>query len=72
MLDNKDIYEQSLVNHIYFAGSIRSFCTAIGLTFFKNNQQYIDKAIDLGVRASDIINKTISYMNKEISLEVIN
>ncbi len=71
MLDNKDIYEQSLVNHIYFAGSIRSFCTAIGLTFFKNNQQYIDKAIDLGVRASDIINKTISYMNKEISLEVI-
>ena len=72
MLTNKDLYEQSLVNHIYFGGSIRSFCTTIGLTFFKNNQEYIDRAITLGYRATDIINETISLMNKEISNEVLS
>ena len=38
MLTNQDIFEQSLYNHIYFAGSIRSFCATIGLTFLKNNE----------------------------------
>ena len=71
MLDNKQIYEQSLVNHLYFAGTIRSFCTIIGLTFFKNNQDYIDLAVELGYRATDIVNKTISYMNKEIANAVL-
>ena len=71
MLDNKQVFEQSLVNHIYFAGSMRSFCTTIGLTFFRNNQNYIDRAVALGYRATDIINLAISYMNKEIADEVL-
>ena len=71
MLTNKDIYEQSLVNHIYFAGSIRSFCTTIGLTFFKNNQDLIDRAVALGFRATDIINESILLMNKEIAQQIL-
>lgn len=71
VLTNKDIYEQSIVNHLYFAGTIRSFCTTIGLTFFKNNQNYIDMAIDLGYQATDIINEAINLMNKEIANEVL-
>ena len=71
MLNNKDIFEQSLVNHIYFAGTIRSFCTIIGLTFYKNNQNYIDRSIALGYRATDIINKTILQMNNVIAPEVL-
>lgn len=67
MIDNKEIYNESLVNHLYFAGTIRSFCSTIGLTFFKNNQEYIDKAISLGYRATDIINKAIFYMDKELA-----
>ena len=57
MLENKEIFNESMVNHIYFLGTIRSFCTTIGLTFFKNNQDYIDRAITLGYRATDIINE---------------
>lgn len=72
MLDNKQVYEQSLVNHLYFANTIRSFCTAIGLTFFRNNQDYIDRAIALGRRATEIINLTLSYMNKELSDAVLS
>lgn len=71
MLTNKDIYEESLVNHIYFAGSIRSFCITIGLTFFKNNQLYIDRAIALGYLATDIINETILLMNKDLANAVL-
>ena len=67
MLSNRGIYEQSLVNHLYFAGTIRSFCSTIGLTFFKNNQDYIDRAVALGYRATDIVNKALSYMNKELA-----
>lgn len=72
MLTDKDIFEQSLYNHIYFAGSVRSFCSTIGLTFLKNNDDYIERAIDLGFRASDIINKTILLMNNELAKNVID
>ena len=71
MLTNKDIYEQSLVNHIYFASTIRSFCSTIGLTFFKNNQNYIDRAIAIGYRATDIIKEAILLANEEISSQVL-
>ena len=71
MLNNKDYVYQSLVNHIYFAGTVRSFCTAIGLTFFKNNQSYIDKAIEIGYKATDIINKAISYTDKYLANEIL-
>lgn len=67
MISNKGIYEESLVNHLYFSGTIRSFCSTIGLTFFKNNQDYIDRAIALGYRATDIVNKALLYMNKELA-----
>ena len=72
MLTNKDIYQESLVNHIYFAGSIRSFCTTIGLTFFKNNQDYIDRAIALGYKATDIIKESILIMNKELADTILS
>lgn len=71
MLDNKEIYYESLANHIYFASTIRSFCTTIGLTFFKNNQDYIDRAIALGYRATDIINNSLLLVNKELSNDIL-
>lgn len=71
MLDNKEIYQESLANHIFFAGSIRSFCTTIGLSFFKNNQDYIDRAVALGRRATEITDLTIEYMNKTLADEVL-
>jgi len=72
MIDNREIYYESLANHVYFAGSIRSFCTTIGLTFFKNNQNYIDRAIAIGYQATDIINQSILLMNKELADDVLN
>ena len=72
MINNKNVLEESLVNHLYFAGTIRSFCISIGLSFFKNNQGYINRAISLGYQATDIINLTIEYMNKEISKAVLD
>ena len=72
MLDNKEISYESLANHIFYASSIRSFCTTIGLTFFKNNQSYIDRAIVLGYRASDIINNAILLMDKVLAGDVLN
>jgi hypothetical protein len=71
MLNNQNVFEQSLVNHLYFAGTIRNFCTVIGLTFFKNNQDYINRAIKLGYQATDITNKALSYMNALIAGEVL-
>ena len=71
MLNDKDIFNQSLVNHMYFSSSIRSFCTIIGLTFFKNNQDYIDRAIAIGREATEIINKALEYMDKDLAKDVI-
>ena len=71
MLENQEIAYESIVNHLYFSGSIRSFCTTIGLTFFKNNQSYIDQAIALGYRATDIINESFLLMDKKLASDVI-
>lgn len=71
MLDNKEIFLQSIVNHVYFAGSIRSFCTTIGLTFFRNNQNYIDRAIEIGRRANEIIERALTLSYKELADEII-
>ena len=72
MIDNKEINNESLANHIFFASSIRSFCTTIGLTFFKNNHDYIDRAITLGYRATDIINNAILLMDKVLANDVLD
>ena len=72
MIDNKEIFNESLVNHIYYAGTIRSFCSTIGLTFFKNNQDYIDRAISLGYRATDIINKALLYLDKNLAKIILD
>lgn len=71
MLDNKEIYLQSIVNHVYFAGSIRSFCTTIGLTFFRNNQDYIDRAITLGRRANTIVERALTLSYKALAEEIL-
>ncbi len=71
MISDQGIFEESLVNHLYFAGTIRSFCTSIGLTFFKNNQNYIDQAVALGYMATDIINQTLAYLNKDLANIII-
>ena len=71
MLENKDFIYQSLVNHIYFGGTIRNFCTAIGLTFYKNNQDYIDRAITIGYEATEIVNMTMTYLDKELADEIL-
>lgn len=71
MISDKGVYEESLVNHLYFGGTIRSFCSTIGLTFFKNNQDYIDRAVALGYRATDIVNKALLYMNKALATVVL-
>ncbi len=71
MPNNKDFIYQALVNHLYFGGTIRNFCTTIGLTFYKNNQDYIDRAILLGYEATDIVNMAISYMDQKLASEVL-
>ena len=72
MLNNKEIYEQSIVNHIYFSGSIRRFCTIIGLTFFRNNQKYINEAIKIGREATKVCDLALEYSNNLIAKEVLN
>ena len=71
ILNNKEIFLQSIVNHVYFAGSIRSFCTAIGLTFFRNNQDFIDRAIALGERGNKIAVQSITLAYPALANEII-
>ena len=72
MLDNNEIYEQSLVDHLYYLRAIRSYCISIGLSFFGNNEEYINEAINLGIRAREIENLAISYTNNKVGKEISN
>ena len=72
MLDNKEIYEQSMVDHLYYSRTSRSFCITIGLSFYGNNRKYIDEAIVLGTRASDISNQAVSYTGRKVGEKIVN
>ena len=72
MLDNREIYEQSLIEHLYYARAIRSFCITIGVSFFGNNEEYIQKAFNLGVIAREIEEESINLANKKIGDIILN
>lgn len=72
MLNNNELFTQSLNDHLYYLRSIREFCITIELTFYKNNQSFIDKARDYARKCEELGRKAIGYANNSISKEALD
>ncbi len=71
MLTKEEFYIQSLRDHLYYLRGIKSFCLTIALSFYKNNEKYINIAADFEKRSSSLISIALSYTNGFISREAL-
>lgn len=67
MLSDEQYVEQSLINNLYYLRDIREFCTIIELTSLANNQNYIDRAEDLGKRCEAVGRIIVPFANGNLT-----
>ena len=67
MLNDKEIFNQSMVNNLYFLRTIREFATSIELSFYETNQQYIDKANSFRKEAESLVLDTVNLANGNVN-----
>ena len=72
MLTEREFFIQSLRNHLYYLRTIREFCITIELSFYKNNENYINIAQDFANKCDELGKEAISYTGGLVSKEALN
>ncbi len=72
MLTDQEFFIQSLRDHLYYLRSIRQFCITIELSFYKNNNQYINIAQDFANKCDELGKEAISYTGGRVSKEALD
>lgn len=72
MLTEKEFFIQSLRDHLYYLRTIRGFCITIELSFYKNNEEYIEIAENFSSKCDELGREAISYTGGLVSKEALN
>lgn len=72
MLNERDFFVQSLRDHLYYLRTIREFCITIELSFYKNNNEYINIAGDFANKCDELGREAISYTGGFVSKEALD
>ena len=72
MLNEREFFIQSLRNHLYYLRTIRQFCITIELSFYKNNQKYIEICNDFANKCDELGREAISYTGGFVSREALD
>lgn len=72
MLSDKLYVQQSLINNLFYLRKLREFCLNIELSFFKNNESYIQIANSFRKRYQLFNEMTLNLANGKIPQEIIN
>ncbi len=67
MLNEREFFIQSLRDHLYYLRTIREFCITIELSFYKNNNDYIQICKDFANKCDELGREAISYTGGLIS-----
>ena len=67
MLTNVEIFNQSIVNNLYFLRTIREFAASIELSFYETNQVYIDIANNFRKEAESLVLETTKLANGNVN-----
>lgn len=71
MLKDEDYIKQSLTTNLFYLRTIREFCANLGLSFYQNNKEYIDRMEELAKRCERLGAKWVSYADGNISAETL-
>lgn len=72
MLTNKEFYIQSLRDHLYYLRSIKNFCLTIELSFYKNNEEYINIVESFQKKCTELIKESLEYTNGLVSKDALD
>ena len=67
LLTDREFFIQSLRDHLYYLRSIRGFCITIELSFYKNNDAYIEIAENFANKCDELGREAISYTGGFVS-----
>lgn len=71
MLSDSLFIQQSLINNVFYLRTIREFCLNIQLSFYQNNQTYIEVAEGFGKRYNELRKKVIKLANNKLPKAII-
>ena len=71
MLTKEEFYIQSLRDHLYYLRTIKDFCVTIELSFYKNNEDYINTVKSFEKKSTELIKTALDYTNGLVSKEAI-
>lgn len=72
MISDNLLIQQSLINNLFYLRTLREFSLNIALSFFQNNQKYIDTAMDFGKKFEDLGERTITLAQNRLNPELLN
>ena len=72
MLTKEEFYIQSLRDHLYYLRTIKDFCVTIELSFYKNNEDYINTVKSFRNKSTELIKTALDYTNGLVSKEAID
>lgn len=72
MISDNLLIQQSLINNLFYLRTLREFSLNIALSFFQNNQEYIDTAMDFGKKFEDLGERTITLAQNRLNPELLN
>ena len=72
MLNDREFFIESLRDHLYYLRTIRNFCITIELSFYKNNEEYINIAQDFANKCDELGKEAISYTGGFVSKEALD
>ncbi len=71
MLSDALYVQQSLINNLFYLKTLHKFCLNIQLSFFQNNQSYIEVAEGMAKRYEELREKLIPIANHRLPKEII-
>lgn len=71
MLSDALYVQQSLINNLFYLKTLHKFCLNIQLSFFQNNESYIEVAEGMAKRYEELRKKLIPIANNRLPKEII-
>ena len=71
MISNELLVQQSLINNLFYLRTLREFSINLELSFFENNQNYINTARDFGNRFEELGERTLTLAENRLAPQLL-
>ena len=72
MISDTLLVQQSLINNLFYLRTLREFSVNIELSFFENNQEYINTAKDFRKKFEELATRTVNIAQNKLYPELLD